>query len=93
MRLKTGIKTAPEKSELGPRVKNLGFYKDYGRMIVVLLEGKRDRLVASVLEMLEHRTAHRAELESLAHTLMGLCFVVEGGRRRLGRLFRVLGAK
>jgi hypothetical protein len=77
--LKTGVKTAPEKSEIGPRVKNLGFYKDYERMIVVLLEEKRDRLVASLLEMLEHRTAHRAELESLAHTLVGLCFIVEGG--------------
>ena len=91
--LKTGVKAAPEKSEIGRRVKNLGFYKDYERMIVVLLEEKRDRLVASLLEMLEHRTTQRAELESLAHTLVGLCFIVEGGRRRIGRLFRALGAK
>ena len=86
MCLKTGIKAAPGKSEIGERVKNMGFYEDYERMIAVLLEEKRDRLVTSLLEMLEHRTTHRAERGSLAHTLVGLCFIVEGGRRRIGRI-------
>ena len=91
--LKAGIEAVPEKSEIGPRVKNLGFYKDYERMIAVLLEEKRGQLVASLLRMLDHRTNHRAELESLAYTPAGLCFIVKGGRRRIGRLSRALGAK